>query len=394
MSMEAAVTAPVIAVRAPIDGYFSQPTLTAGQKVTPGQELGVVEDPLADTGEVDELAARIAAVGDDIDSVSRLTERVEEASRGYVETSRVYRVERLRSLEASLKESEAQKSEMRVRLEDRKENADRVAALFAGGLASGQAHSEAVHGLSIAQDQLLGAETRVQSVRLELAAAQDGIDLTASGNEKSYAERERDIVNRELDQHRRELAQLRGLLAALIRQRDAAASRLAKHASSRIRAPVAGRLLVVANSSPRYVAHGEVLMSLVSCNSSVVVATLSRRSYDRLQIGTAATFEFSHKSGQYGGYVTQMVGSLRGPGTLDGPVPLPDEVHAGDAYVVVAEFPELAAEWADTCSIGLTGKVRFRANVFTDFPGPSRGGAPESPKEVGVVDSKSLTMSR
>lgn len=103
-------------------------------------------------------------------------------------------------------------------------------------------------------------------------------------------------------------------------------------------------------------------MSLVDCERVFVAALVSGRVFNRLKIGTRATFSLRGQWRKMEARVVQLSGSANSSGGHTAS----EEAHAAhttredlDLYRVLLEVPELARDLAKSCTIGQPGEVVF-----------------------------------
>jgi multidrug resistance efflux pump len=105
---------------------------------------------------------------------------------------------------------------------------------------------------------------------------------------------------------------------------------------------------------------GQPIATLVDCNSLVVTATVTERTFNRLNFGDSAMFKLTGAGTRYEGSIIQLIGpSTRVNGS--GFAIAPSEDSGSEEFRVVVELPELSRQLAETCDIGRTGIVSFGA---------------------------------
>src|SRR5262249_40114729 len=118
------------------------------------------------------------------------------------------------------------------------------------------------------------------------------------------------------------------------------------------------RVWQLSAASRSFVAKGAPILSVLSCDSVSVVALVTDRIFNKLHVGSRATFKFRESRQHVTGQVTQLRGSkfeilgdlIVTPGLV---------ANDGDYQVLVSFSSDVAKALGDSCAIGQSGEVEF-----------------------------------
>ena len=161
----------------------------------------------------------------------------------------------------------------------------------------------------VADENDASARQRLKEASVELAAANQGTFLGDSYNDRpSSAQRADEMRLRVGDL----AADLQAHDAALDRTRAAVADEEARYqirSDVEVALPVSGRVWEVLTAPGEHVSRGQDLIRLLDCASAVITANVSESVYNRLQVGSPATFRPSSGGESYAGSVVNLTGS-------------------------------------------------------------------------------------
>jgi hypothetical protein len=116
--------------------------------------------------------------------------------------------------------------------------------------------------------------------------------------------------------------------------------------------PTKGRLWEILVGPGEYVNKGQDLLRVLNCSHPIVSASVDERVYNRLEVGSPATFQPLQDGKAYHGSVINLTGAAGAPGNLAVP---PITMRKSPFYVTIAMDDMGEAG----CSIGRTGTVTF-----------------------------------
>lgn len=353
-SVEAVLNAPVITLRAPIDGVVggSFADLGVGSPIATAEPLASIENARADDRALRQAASALAAAR---------AERSATASRlGDLEANRVavaarledYRAARTEKVAAQIREADAQVASAIIRLDRAKAALLRSSKLMAKGISAVAAAEDAKGEVDQADAAVKEAEAHRATLQVEADALAAGRFLGDDYNDEPRSAQRIE----EIDQAISALKADAGLQEARIADAEADQAREQRdfdrqHAAAVV-APVGGRIWEVLTAPGERVAAGQPLASVLDCSKLSVTAAVSESVYNSLSVGQRAEFFFREGGAPLAGRVAQLSGVSSAASNF---AILPSALTR-EAYRAVVTFDGAAPEG---CPVGRTGRVVF-----------------------------------
>ena len=205
ISNTASVTAPLLVVTAPVDGFVTYEPLAPGAIVDTGRTLGKVHDPLVDTRVVNDLAARVASLSDEIRGHKALLVEIEALRAELSKTAARDVATSVRSLRLMLGEAQATAAVASDRLKLSQSEFERNRELRSFGVVSGAAAERAEHDVAIAAQEVLANTRKVESLQVVVDSAAKGVLLNPTSGERVNSTQQLNTVRLELTSRAREL---------------------------------------------------------------------------------------------------------------------------------------------------------------------------------------------
>jgi multidrug resistance efflux pump len=117
--------------------------------------------------------------------------------------------------------------------------------------------------------------------------------------------------------------------------------------------PTEGQIWENLTSPGEDIRRGQDLMRMLDCKATVVTAAVSEANFNKLKIGSKATFRLRGEAEELSGRVVGLHGLASTPANLA----INQSALAREPYHATIEVPALAA--GDSCQIGRTGIVTF-----------------------------------
>lgn len=357
VSSDAVINARVAMVRSPIDGYLEMKPLAIGQRVHAREPLGSVTDERADDARVQDLERAADALAAETALLqARLADlkgsRAELAGR-----TLSYQEGRLRQLRAQIDEAEAMLAGARATSQESEATLVRAEELKAKGIQSAAVLDKASASHSVAALAAKAAAARVETLRIQHAAASKGTFLGDSYNDTPYSSQrtmELDLLAAEL---RADLEERAGRLAKVRDHIAVERQRVGRMREAFLNSPVDGRVWEAALGAGEYARKGQDILRLLDCSTTVVTASVGERDYNRLRVGDPARFRLAGTRRSYDAVVLRLAGS--GAATVYNNMaisPGPDHLQR---YDVALSVPGLLHDPEANCAVGRTGKVSF-----------------------------------
>ena len=348
---DAVVNAPIVTMRATVSGNLTVPARQLGARVTQGEVLASVEDPVVDRVRLDDLLMEVRledAARAQIEALLAETEAVRET---LIERTQIFRDRRLEELRARLSHAEA-----------------RLAILETGGGAVDETQQQILTAVEEGIERLPGepwldtlvldhARERVEVLRIALQAAEENVFLGDGYNDAPSAEQRAVELSSEIAALQTRLAEAKERVAALHERVDRERIRVNGLTGGELQSPVTGLLWEVLEANGVNVQRGDPLLRLVDCQATMVTASVTERVYNSLSVGDAARFRLGGSSTVYDATVARLAGS--GADTVYRNLAVAPSQRHLERYDVALIVPQLAQLGAEGCMIGRTGRAFF-----------------------------------
>jgi multidrug resistance efflux pump len=349
-SADATINARLVTLRSPVAGEVEMPQRGFGSRVTEGEVIATVQDPLVDEVRLDDLAMerKIAAA-----AIQRLQA---------LQAETVAVMDRLESRSARF--STERVAELEVRLDAARE---RLAILE-----EGEIPENLTADLSLAQDEggnrqpleprlpelwVNYARERVETLEIALQAAKDGVFLGDGYNDAPNAEQRFVELQSELAAQEAELAQAEARLAIVTSRETAERRRVNRFGGAELVSPVRGLYWEVLAADGEDIQRGDAVVRLLDCDSTIVTLSVTESVFNRLSIGDTAVFRPRGDRETYDGTVERLAGS--GAATIYTNLAVaPSQLHL-ERHDVTLSVPGLRDNAALDCKVGRTGRVFF-----------------------------------
>lgn len=348
---DAVVNARIVTMRATVSGNLTVPARQLGARVTQGEVLASVEDPVVDRVRLDDLLMEVRledAARAQIEALLAETEAVRET---LIERTQIFRDRRLEELRARLSHAEA-----------------RLAILETGGGAVDETQQQILTAVEEGIERLPGepwldtlvldhARERVEVLRIALQAAEENVFLGDGYNDAPSAEQRGIELSSEIAALQTRLAEAKERVAALHERVDRERIRVNRLTGGELQSPVTGLLWEVLEANGVNVQRGDPLLRLVDCQATMVTASVTERVYNSLSVGDAARFRLGGSSTVYDATVARLAGS--GADTVYRNLAVAPSQRHLERYDVALIVPQLAQLGAEGCMIGRTGRAFF-----------------------------------
>ncbi len=353
-SVEAVVNSRIVTVRSPIDGVVATaPHEFKAWSADKGAPVLRIRDDKADRSRLDDLRRQLGALEDERAKLARQRELAQASLDELTKQTQQFTEGRILQLNARIAALGHDVAAAAARSEEADAALARANALAKSGTLSEAEVGRLRRDKIVADESEAGARQRLEEASVELAAANQGAFLGDSYNDRPSSAQRADEMRLRV-----------GDLAADQQAHDAALERLRadvadEEARYKIRSdvevalPVSGRVWEVLTAPGEHVSRGQDLIRLLDCASAVVTANVSESVYNRLQVGSPATFRPSTGGESYAGSVVNLTGSAGAPANF---AIIPSTL-AKETYHVTVAVPEMAE--SGECSVGRTGRVTF-----------------------------------
>ena len=354
-SAEAVINARVITIRTPISGDVNaQPSrLEAGAAVQAGEELLTIKNPRSDRSAVENLKRSVEQLTTNVAALQAKEAVLKRHHIALVAQNNRYQTGRVEALEKQLGEIDAQIAAAEAQHKEFEQALARGRVLVAKGVVAQSYLDKAVRDESTASQTISQLRARRNAAEIGLASARQGTFIMDGFNDTPQsAQRSLDVeveladVQARLTGTTKELAMVKQDLIKE-QQRDRELS------TAVIRANISGRVWEVMTAPGEHVNAGQVLMRLLDCSGTIVTASVSERTFQKLTIGQHATFRPSDGGQAVRGWVV----GLSGLAAVMSNDAIQSKALTSEPYHVTLKFPELSLQ--KRCQVSRAGLVTF-----------------------------------
>jgi multidrug resistance efflux pump len=357
ISNDAVINARVAIVRSPIDGVLNLKSLMIGRRVQAREALGSVTDERVDDARVRDLERNAGDLEAESSLLQAKLRNLTETRAELTGRTLSYQEGRLRQLRAQIHEAEALLAGARATTQELEASLSRAEELKAKGIQSAAVFDRASTSHSVAALAAKAAAARVETLKIQLAAAAKGTFLGDSYNDTPYSSQrtvEVDLLAAELR------ATLEERTSRLARVQDHIAverQRLNRMHEAFLTSPVEGRVWEVALGAGEYARKGQDILRLLDCSTMVVTASVGEKDYNSLRVGDPARFRLAGTRTSYDAVVLRLAGS--GAATVYNNMAIsPGPAHL-QRYDVALSVSGLLNDPEANCAVGRTGRLSF-----------------------------------
>jgi multidrug resistance efflux pump len=354
-SVEAIVNARTITVRASIDGEVKAPheSIAFGTALQPGEELFSIVNRRADRTRLDDLRRQLETLEEDR---PLLVERLKNRQALFADLSgqtRLFLAGRIAQLEARAAELRSTIEATTAQKIEAKATYDRIVELTRTKVESPAALERAKRDYNVASQNLAGAQSRLEANNVELDAARQGTFIGDSYNDRPRSSQRADELQQEIAELEWTLRTHDERISRLHADVTDEATRFADLSAATIVAPTKGSVWEVMTAPGEEVRKGQDLLRVLDCSEAVVTAVVSEAVYNRLRVGSPATFRFRDGGKDLPATVVRLTGVAASPANFA----IQPAALIKENYHVTVNVPALATEQG--CSVGRTGRVVF-----------------------------------
>lgn len=360
------INANLIRVTAPITGRIANELPQRGTYLERPVTLSLIDALSPNRADLHGLERQINLAKES----SALAKRhLQEISASDAELARrivAYREARVRRLNSEMAQTQVEKEGCVAELKQRRAVGARFEALQKSGMASEIRSAEALATQEAASARCDVADVRLDGLRVELAAAQNGLFLRDGANDVPYSQQQRDrleVRRQELEaQVMREDIAATNLATALSAEKD----RMTSATHYQVVLPAEHVVWSVDASPGSAVAEGQTILSLADCAHRFVVIELPERNFEQVKVGNAAAVRLIGHDTWQEGLVERVRGSVARP---EGRLLAAQMPSASPGMITIELSLEIDSYSGETyCDIGRLAEVRFERDLPRFIP--------------------------
>ena len=351
-SVEAIVNARIETIRAPIEGIVQAPAEKTANWSSAAPPKLTISNPYADRSRLDELRRDLNTLESQEETLGRQSQLTQTALDTINLQAEKYRAGRLKLIDARLARQTAELQATSAKTSQTTASKRRSDHLQQTGFISGADSDRVQYEWNAATSAEAAAEKRLEETKVEHDAVADGVFIGDSYNDApSSIQRETELKMKkgELD------AQLAGVRTQIKHIKDQISdeeARVGLRSEATVALPSMGRVWEMLVGPGEFVNKGQDLLRVLDCAHPIVSANVDERVYNRLEVGSPATFRPLQDGKTYHGTVINLTGAAGAPANF---AIAPINLRKSPFYVTIAMDDMGEAG----CSIGRTGTVTF-----------------------------------
>ena len=369
-SVEAIINARIETIRSPIEGIVQAPgEKTANWSSTAAPPKLTISNPYADRSRLDELRRDLNTLESQQEMLGRQSQLAQTALDTISLQAEKYRAGRLKLIDARLARQTAELQATSAKTSQTTASKRRSDHLQQTGFISGADSDRVQYEWNAATSAEAAAQKRLEETKVEHDAVADGVFIGDSYNDSpSSIQRETELKMKkgELD------ARLAGVWTQIKHIADQISEEEARYrlrSEATIALPSMGRVWEMLVGPGEFVNKGQDLMRVLDCSHPIVSANVDERVYNRLEVGSPATFRPLQDGKTYHGTVVNLTGAAGAPANF---AIAPINLRKSAFYVTIAMDDMGEAG----CSIGRTGTVTFGNSDTASASADSGGSRP------------------
>jgi hypothetical protein len=367
IAASAFINADLIRVTAPLTGRLTETIPHRGIYLERPIAMSLIEAISPNRANVHELERQYTLAKESSELIKRHLQDISVTDLALERRIEIYRDARLKRLQSEISQMTAEKEGCFAELIQRRVIGSRLEALMKSGLASEIRSAEALATQEAASARCGIVDLRLEGLRVELAAAREGLFLTDGANDVPYSQQQRErlaLRRQELETQvlREDLASV-SLAIALAAERD----RMKSASQYQVVLPAQHVIWSVEASPGGTIAEGQTILSLANCAQRFVAVELPEHNFDQIKTGDAALVRLIGQLTWQEGLVQQVQGSVaRSENRL-----LAAQMPGASPGMITVELSLPVAAPAvggsTYCDIGRLAEVRFERTLPSIF---------------------------
>jgi multidrug resistance efflux pump len=352
-SVEAIVNARIETIRAPIEGIVQAPAeKTTNWSSTAAPPKLTIDNPYADRSRLDELRRDLNTFESQAETLGRQSQLTQIALDTIALQAEKYRTGRLKLIDARLARQTAELQATSAKTSQTTASKRRSDHLQQTGFISGADSDRVQYEWNAATSAEAAAQKSLEETKVEHDAVADGVFIGDSYNDApSSIQRETELKMKK-GEFDAQLAGVRTQIKHINDQISEEESRYRLRSKANVALPAKGRVWEMLVGPGEFVNKGQDLMRVLDCSNPIVSANVDERAYNRLEVGSPATFRPLQDGKTYHGTVVNLTGAAGAPANF---AIAPINMRKSPFYVTIA----MDGMGEAGCSIGRTGTVTF-----------------------------------
>ncbi|HZH27181.1 MAG TPA: HlyD family efflux transporter periplasmic adaptor subunit [Azospirillaceae bacterium] len=357
-SDNAVVSAYLVELRTPIEGYVSALQRDVGGVVPKGSTLAKVDNPRVDGQRLADLRAQLAKIRADREAVTALAAeltKLREDLTARAEAHAVASRARLMALETA---EERELAALNARRDLARRDFERKLALGMGEAVTRAEVERARSALDVAEKEAAAQAARLASVRTQAESVALGVIAEPGANDVAYSRQRADEISIRLAELGRTISALAADEAVTSERLDVETGRIALLREAAIVAPSDGLVWKYGASNGERLSAGDMAVQIVDCTAAFIVAAIPQDRVPDVEVGAMARFRLAGERTELQGRVMNVTGGRPGEGDRHlAAVPAAER----SAMATVRIDVPMSRNAADGCLVGRTARVLLPA---------------------------------
>jgi multidrug resistance efflux pump len=358
------INAELMRVTAPIAGKLTQELPRKGRFITEPEKLPLIESRATDRRHLQDLERQYNTAKEKAELARAQLTEITQTDSDLEKRTAAYRAGMLDRLAHEIEEADAEKLGCLAEANQRRDVGSRMEALAKSGTVSQIRSAEALATQEATSTRCRMAHARIQRLKTELVAAQDGVFLRDGSNDVPYSQQQRDRLILRRQELQTQLLQDTSQFDRLAADIDEERNRVERMDHYELAMPASHIVWSVAASAGSAVTEGQTLLDFADCGRRFVAVELPERDFEQIKAGDTAKVRLIGGSEWSDGKVRQVRGSAARSDErlLAAQVPAP---NAGNVTVEVEIAGTMTAADGDRfCNIGRLAEVRFHRPIL------------------------------
>lgn len=272
---DAVVTSWVYVATAPISGQLEAPVPEPGDVAPAGAPVVRIRDLQADDTEVAGLDAEIARMRKRVAQLAARHADLQRTSARWDQRAEIYARVFRDAIDAGVSGLEQELAFVRRQLEISGRRAERMQTLASQGNASRSTADERLAEIMELRGRQSDLEKQIALARQRAEAAEQGVYVTADGNNPDWVFDSSDVLDLRLIEAADALSEAEGALARLEAERDAAARQLGRTSLAGVSVPQGSLIWSVSAGPGATVGRGAPLLEWIDCSRPLIDVPVS-----------------------------------------------------------------------------------------------------------------------
>lgn len=309
-SKNAVIASPVISLRSPIGGVVSGINKNIGETISKDELIANINDTHIDTSMVTSLKSQLQLKKDELRANHLHIDYLKNMSSSLNEDSNNYHDHSNKKISFLVEEAKQEVEQAEAKLSKVSDDVKRRLPLEEKGYVT----KIAMHQYRTAEQEAIATlnskKARLQSLKVEMNAAKNGILLSQTGaSDKTYSQQRVDEINLMYSNLLRQTDNLKAEISSLETRINDELSRIEKFSNYNIKSPTYSYVWKTWASNGELRAAGDRIVDVVDCTNVVMLVSIHQDQYENIEIGGNVKYRLSGENIERSGKVISVIAS-------------------------------------------------------------------------------------